>query len=133
MTSGGDGLPKVVSAEEWQRKLAELTVQEKDALGYRRTLTDEELEGIHADRDLDGTDDIREMLDAFTSSGIDLRLHDDVIRCRIPRWGDDWRRVADALRDRHREIHEELIRSPAAGRMKEGSFSDIRGTVEVTV
>ena len=41
--------------------------------GPKTTLTDEELEGIHADRDLDDTDDVREMLDAFTSSGIELR------------------------------------------------------------
>ena len=111
----------------------EMTIAEKEALGYRRTLTDEELEGIHADRDLDDTDDVREMLDAFTSAGIDLCLRGDVIRCRIPRW-EGWERVADTLRDWRQEIREELIRSPAAGRMKEGSFpTDIKSTVEVTV
>ncbi len=79
------------------------------------------------------TSDVREMLRAFTSSGIDLRLHGDLICCRIPRW-DGWQRVVDGLRDRRQEIQKELMRSPAAGRMKEGSFpTDINSTVEVTV
>ncbi len=112
---------------------AELPPEDRLAFGYQRTLPDWELDRIFESQRPDRSDDVREMLDAFTSSGIDMRLHGDVIRCRIPRWN-GWERVVETLRDRRQEIREELIRSPAAGRMKEGTFpTDINSTVEVTV
>ena len=112
---------------------AELPPEDRLAFDYQRTLPDWELNRIFESRKPDRGDDVREMLDAFTSSGIDLQLDGEFVRCVIPRWN-GWERVVETLRDRRQEIREELMRSPAAGQMKEGSFpTDVRSTAEVTV
>ena len=123
-----------VEIRTWLRTpAAELPPEDRLAFDYQRTLPDWELDRIFESQRPHRCDDVREMLRAFTGSGIDLRLHGDVVRCRIPRW-EGWQRVADELRDRRQEIRDELIRSPGTGRMKEGSFPTTAKTfAEVTI